>query len=170
MNKKFDCNIINDLLPNYISSTTSFTTNKIIKEHINECTICKQKLLDMQENIELDNDNQNEFINEKNFNYLKKVHKKFFVTLIISILIMFISFIASVILTENNLDEAIFTFVILIFASVLIITKVILPILGIAVGISLFKNFKNVFIRIISLIITSISFYFVVINIIVDKF
>ena len=109
MNKEIDCNIIGDLLPSYLSNITSFNTNKIIEEHINRCSKCEKKLAYMKRDISLNN--IKESIDDLKINYFKKIHKKFFYILLISILIMIISFMASVFLLEKNTDEAIFKYI-----------------------------------------------------------
>lgn len=124
MNKEIDCNIIGDLLPSYLSNITSFNTNKIIEEHINRCSKCEKKLAYMKRDISLNN--IKESIDDLKINYFKKIHKKFFYILLISILIMIISFMASVFLLEKNTDEAIFTFLIFIFVIVKLFAKLIL--------------------------------------------
>ena len=67
MNK--DCEIVNDLLPNYIEGLTSTTTNAFIKEHIEKCNPCKEKFLDMSDNIEEKTEEK------KEIDYLKKLNK-----------------------------------------------------------------------------------------------
>ncbi|MBQ8999595.1 MAG: zf-HC2 domain-containing protein [Clostridium sp.] len=160
MNKEIDCNIIGDLLPSYLSNITSFNTNKIIEEHINRCSKCEKKLAYMKRDISLNT--IKESIDHLKINYFKKIHKKFFYILLISILIMIISFIVSVFLLEKNTDEAIFTFLIFIFVIVRLFVKLILPILGLAIGIVLFKRFKNIWIKCISMGISCISVYYLI--------
>ena len=130
MNKEIDCNIIDDLLPSYLSNITSFNTNKSIEEHINRCSKCEKKLAYMKMDISLNN--IKEPIDDIKINYFKKIHKKFFYILLISILIMIISFIASVFLSEKNIDEAIFTIALYIFI-----------IVGIFISYNKFKLYKQ---------------------------
>ena len=160
MNKEIDCNIIGDLLPSYLSNITSFNTNKIIEEHINRCSKCEKKLAYMKRDISLNT--IKESIDDLKINYFKKIHKKFFYILLISILIMIISFMASVFLLEKNTDEAIFTFLIFIFVIVRLFVKLILPILGLTIGIVLFNRFKNIWIKCISIGISCISIYYLI--------
>ena len=160
MNKEIDCNIIGDLLPSYLSNITSFNTNKIIEEHINRCSKCEKKLAYMKRDISLNN--IKESIDDLKINYFKKIHKKFFYILLISILIMIISFMASVFLLEKNTDEAIFTFLIFIFVIVRLFVKLILPILGLTIGIVLFNRFKNIWIKCILIGISCISVYYLI--------
>ena len=160
MNKEIDCNIIGDLLPSYLSNITSFNTNKIIEEHINRCSKCEKKLAYMKRDISLNT--IKESLDDIKINYFKKIHKKFFYILLISILIMIISFIASVFLLEKNTDEAIFTFLIFIFVIVRLFVKLILPILGLTIGIVLFNRFKNIWIKCILIGISCISVYYLI--------
>ena len=160
MNKEIDCNIIGDLLPSYLSNITSFNTNKIIEEHINRCSKCEKKLAYMKRDISLNT--IKESIDDIKINYFKKIHNKFFYILLISILIMIISFIASVFLLEKNTDEAIFTFLIFIFVIVRLFVKLILPILGLTIGIVLFNRFKNIWIKCILIGISCISVYYLI--------
>ena len=160
MNKEIDCNIIGDLLPSYLSNITSFNTNKIIEEHINRCSKCEKKLAYMKRDISLNT--IKESIDDIKINYFKKIHKKFFYILLISILIMIISFIASVFLLKKNTDEAIFTFLIFIFVIVRLFVKLILPILGLTIGIVLFNRFKNIWIKCILIGISCISIYYLI--------
>ena len=160
MNKEIDCNIIGDLLPSYQSNITSFNTNKIIEEHINRCSKCEKKSAYMKRDISLNT--IKESIDDIKINYFKKIHKKFFYILLISILIMIISFIASVVLLEKNTDKAIFTFLIFIFVIVRLFVKLILPIFGLTIGIVLFNRFKNIWIKCILIGISCISIYYLI--------
>ena len=38
--KKYECNIVQDLLPNYIEKLTSENTNEYITKHLSECEQC----------------------------------------------------------------------------------------------------------------------------------
>ena len=42
--KEISCNIIQDLLPNYIDKISSKETNELVEEHIQECNNCKNVL------------------------------------------------------------------------------------------------------------------------------
>ena len=44
---KYDCAVIQDLLPLYIDGICSEESRKIIEEHLNECTSCKTMLAEM---------------------------------------------------------------------------------------------------------------------------
>ena len=48
MEKKFDCEIIRDLLPSYVDGLTSGTTNKVVEEHMANCANCAEALRRMR--------------------------------------------------------------------------------------------------------------------------
>ena len=69
MNKK-ECNIIQDLLPNYIEGLTNEESNRFVEEHLKECKECNDTYLHMKENFY-----KKENEETKNVNFLKK-HRK----------------------------------------------------------------------------------------------
>ena len=52
MEKKKECRIIEDLLPNYIEGLTNEVTNKFVEEHLEECASCQNEKQKMTEKIE----------------------------------------------------------------------------------------------------------------------
>lgn len=73
MNKNKECNIIQDILPNYIDKLTSNETNKYIEEHIKECETCRNILKNMQSGDTIDKEN-----NKKEYiDFAKKYNRKF---------------------------------------------------------------------------------------------
>ena len=61
-----DCDVIKDLMPIYIEKLTSEPSNRLIEDHVKDCTGCKQMLSKLQEDIIIDN-------NEEEFNELEKL-------------------------------------------------------------------------------------------------
>ncbi|HKM33743.1 MAG TPA: DUF4825 domain-containing protein [Lachnospiraceae bacterium] len=49
MNKRFDCEIIRDLLPSYVDGLASDTTKKAVEEHLTDCADCSAALKCMKE-------------------------------------------------------------------------------------------------------------------------
>ena len=47
------CEIIQDLLPNYIDGLTSPVTNQEIENHLNECRKCRELFQDMNETVDV---------------------------------------------------------------------------------------------------------------------
>lgn len=54
MGQKIDCEIVRDLLPNYIEHMTGRATNESIEEHLEGCTKCKEIYLEMREEIQVE--------------------------------------------------------------------------------------------------------------------
>lgn len=69
-NKK--CQIIQDLLPNYVENLTKPETNQLIEEHLKECPKCKEELIAMKNAIEVDRPERN----KKEIKYIKKFSNK----------------------------------------------------------------------------------------------
>lgn len=73
---KNDCNLVNDLLPNYIENLLTTETKEYVENHINSCSQCKRKLEIMREDkIKIENRNKRE--QKVDFEHLKKYRKKF---------------------------------------------------------------------------------------------
>ena len=51
MKEKRDCNIIQDLLPNYIENLTNEETNHFIEEHLKKCNECQKVLENMRRKL-----------------------------------------------------------------------------------------------------------------------
>ena len=72
MEKKRECRIIEDLLPNYIEGLTNEVTNEFINEHLKGCIDCQKEKKKMTDKIEI-----KELLNEqKEIDYMKKYRKK----------------------------------------------------------------------------------------------
>lgn len=84
MEKKKDCKIIQDLLPNYIENLTNEETKNYIQEHIKDCTECAKILKNMEEDLKT-NTNQ---ADRKEINYMKKFNKKMIILKIIIFVII----------------------------------------------------------------------------------
>ena len=80
--KEIECNIIKDLLPNYIDKTTSEVTNKLIEKHLNSCNECMNILEEMNKDL----DNQEIFNQDKKIDYLKGYRKNKVKSIIVAIL------------------------------------------------------------------------------------
>lgn len=85
MDKKTECEIVQDLLLGYVDDVLNTESKKLVEKHLIECKECKKRLNEIQEDIELNKDNQN-----KQIDYLKKVRRKNFIkSILISIAIIF---------------------------------------------------------------------------------
>lgn len=89
--KSKECNVIRDLLPNYIENLTSNNTNTYIENHIKECNDCNAILKNMQinYNIKMEDKKSKDFID-----FARKYNRKFkswkFFTLVIIVLAIII--------------------------------------------------------------------------------
>ncbi len=86
MERKKNCKIVQDLLPNYIEKLTSKETNQFIEEHLSNCNDCKEIL----ENMKEDPLNNNQNIEHKKVKYLRKYNRKLRVFEISSIILLLI--------------------------------------------------------------------------------
>lgn len=84
------CNIVQDLLPNYIENLTNEETNKFINEHLKECSECNQILESMQNNLKSDDTIRD----KKVVKYFKKYKNKLRVLRII-LLIIIVAFVGN---------------------------------------------------------------------------
>ena len=87
-----DCKIVQDLLPNYIEKLTNEETNIFIEEHLNNCEECKEKLKNMQEELNVNN-SKSEL---KQVKYIKKYSNKMKLlkTILSIIVIVYLLFVA----------------------------------------------------------------------------
>lgn len=72
MKEKRECEIVQDLLPNYMENLTSIQTNEYIEEHIANCGECKRVLENMQREVPTDA----KVKNKKEVKYMKKYRNK----------------------------------------------------------------------------------------------
>ena len=93
MKEKRDCQIVQDLLPNYIENLTNKETNKYIEEHLNECEECKKIFENMQKEIKINTNKRD----TREIKYIKKFNNrlKILKMILAIILIVFIVFIGS---------------------------------------------------------------------------
>lgn len=54
MGQKINCDIIRDLLPTYIEKMNSESSNKLIEEHLKECSECREIYEEMKKDIHID--------------------------------------------------------------------------------------------------------------------
>lgn len=103
---KNECDIVKDLLPNYIEDLASIETKKYIENHINSCNQCRQALEIMRDDrtSNKNNENQEEKIELNNFKkYRRKILllKLFSIGFILVLLIIVLSFV----LKYNHIDS-----------------------------------------------------------------
>lgn len=134
MNNTISCEIIKDLIPNYIDNVVSKESREIVGNHINNCIDCRNYYEQLSSEINLN-------INKNNkVNYLKKTNIRFLITLISLLLITVASNIILIFYTEANFEEGILTLIFLIFAMVLIMIKFVIPLVGLVYSIIYLKK------------------------------
>lgn len=86
--KSKECNLVKDLLPNYIEKVTSSETNIFIEEHLKNCDSCRKSFENMSEEIKTDYKRED----DKKINIFRKVNNKikFLKTIIIIVVLIFI--------------------------------------------------------------------------------
>ena len=86
MKNKKECNLVKDLLPNYLENLTNADTNEFIDNHIKTCNECSN-LFERYKNTDKTNNNDKIFIN-----YAKKFNLKFNILkwIILIILLIFL--------------------------------------------------------------------------------
>lgn len=97
-NNKRDCKIVRDLLPNYIEKLTDEVTNEFIEEHIASCEECRRALHDMNGEVEVE-----EFDQDEEINYLKKINTKVKMTIaVVSLIVIIIASCVSIYIYNKN--------------------------------------------------------------------
>ncbi len=102
MNRR-ECEIVRDLLPNYIDKLTSKETNEFIEEHIKTCEDCTKTYNTMKDEFYKQEKNEKESIN-----FFKKHKKKLDILRILVIILLFILLGLSIYTAKifrNNFEE-----------------------------------------------------------------
>ena len=90
MDKKTECEIVQDLLLGYSDEVLNAESKKLVEKHLLECKECQSKLNEIQKDIENHENNQ-----KKQIDYLKKIRRRNTIkTILISIGIVFLIFFA----------------------------------------------------------------------------
>lgn len=145
MKDTISCEIVKDLLPNYIEDIVSEDSKKLVSEHLENCDCCKKELENMSALIEV------EPIEKIKFDYLKRIHKKAKIILVICLVLTVFANIISAFLTDANSDEAILTLVIALFALTIIIIR-LLPLFGLVLSFWMFRKTKKKWAKVIWII------------------
>lgn len=149
MKKEISCEIIKDLLPNYIDNVLSNKGKKIVEEHINNCDSCRKEYDILRSSLAINT------IDATKINYFKKVNLKLLITIIALLVVTVISGILLTFYTESNFDEGIMTLLFSMFAFILMIIKFVIPLVGLVFSTIYLKN-KRKKILIIPMILFSI--------------
>ncbi len=106
MEKKNECEIVQDLLLGYVDETLNNESKKFVEMHLNECKKCKERLNEIREDIAESQNNQ-----KKEIDYLKKVRRKskiksVLIAISIILLVAFIFFMSKFIKISSVMNKA----------------------------------------------------------------
>ena len=90
--KTKECNIVQDLLPNYIEGLVSRETSEFVKKHIDECEYCINKYILVKEDDAYKRENI-QIEDEIEHNHLKKVKSKITQTRVTVLVVVVLSLI-----------------------------------------------------------------------------
>lgn len=71
MEKKSECEIVQDLLIGYVDDVLNETSKKLVEKHLTECEICQKKLEELKTEVTESEENQ-----KREIDYLKKIRGK----------------------------------------------------------------------------------------------
>lgn len=71
MEKKTECEIVQDLLLGYVDDTLNAESKRLVEKHLIECKNCIERLKEIKEDIKQNENNQ-----QKEIDYLKKIRRK----------------------------------------------------------------------------------------------
>lgn len=128
------CEIIKDLLPNYIENVLSKEGKELVKEHIDGCSKCREEYEVISSNLSINN------VDKVKINYLKKVNKRFLIILILLSIVTAISSVSLILNTDKNIEEGILTLIFFAFIIIAIIIKFIAPLFGLIFSIVYIKK------------------------------
>lgn len=139
MKQGIECEIINDLLPNYIDGIVSEETNELIKNHIKNCPKCKEQLILMNTDVKL-----KAYYNTQ-IDFLKKVNIKSRNLLIVFFIINCFLLLFSTFLSSRGSDESpVFVCGLYLIIMLLIFIRFALPLFcGISCFFMYIKNRKK---------------------------
>lgn len=146
MKKNLSCEIIRDLLPNYIDGHISKETYDLIFKHLSDCKECKEEFENMKISL------TSNTTHKKNIDFLKGVRKKSRNLLILCIILSCILFLISSYIGINEVGDTFFLLGLLLIVAMLTFVKFVLPLLLSIISFFLFKKSKRKLILIITLI------------------
>lgn len=106
MEKKVECEIVQDLLLGYVDNTLNEKSKKLVEKHLIECEGCKKRLAEMENDIK-----ENEFNEQKQIDYLKKIRRKnkiksIIFAIVIILIICVIIYLNKFIMINNIVNKA----------------------------------------------------------------
>ena len=106
MDKKTECEIVQDLLFGYADEVLNTQSKKLVEKHLLECEECRSKFNEIKKDVENNENNQ-----KRQIDYLKKIRRKNFIkSVLISIgiifSIVFIFYLRKFIIINNLMNKA----------------------------------------------------------------
>lgn len=106
MKKEIECKVVEDLLFGYVDKTLNNESKKLVENHLKDCKDCKEKLNEI-----LKENKQNEKIQQREIDYLKKIKtkiriKSILIAIGIIILILILLYLIKFIRISNIMGKA----------------------------------------------------------------
>lgn len=106
MKKEIECKVVEDLLFGYVDKTLNNESKKLVENHLKDCKDCKEKLNEI-----LEENKQNEKIQQREIDYLKKIKiksriKSILIAIGIIILILILLYLIKFIRISNIMKKA----------------------------------------------------------------
>lgn len=106
MEKKTECQVVQDLLLSYVDDILNEESKKLVEKHLFECKICQEKLKEINSDIK-----ENENNEKKQIDYLKKIRRKNRRKIILTVLgillcMCFIIYLRNFIIFNNLMNKA----------------------------------------------------------------
>lgn len=106
MKKEIECKVVEDLLFGYVDKTLNNESKKLVENHLKDCKDCKEKLNEI-----LEENKQNEKIQQREIDYLKKIKiksriKSILIAIGIIILILILLYLIKFIRISNIMGKA----------------------------------------------------------------
>ena len=106
MEKKSECEIVQDLLLGYVDETLNKESKNLVEKHLIECETCRQRLEEIKEDMKLNQESQ-----KKEIDYLKKIRRKLriksvLIAFAIIILVIIVIYISKFLTISNIMSKA----------------------------------------------------------------
>ena len=106
MKKEIECKVVEDLLFGYVDKTLNNESKKLVENHLKDCKDCKEKLNEI-----LKENKQNEKIQQREIDYLKKIKNKsriksILIAIGIIIIILILLYLIKFIRISNTMGKA----------------------------------------------------------------
>ena len=106
MEKKKECEIVQDLLLGYVDETLNKESINLVEKHLNECESCRERLNEIREDI-----NESQHNQQKEIDYLKKIRikskvKSVLIAISIIVIVIFILYISKFIKISSIMNKA----------------------------------------------------------------